>query len=160
MVKIDLEKYEKFLEESPLRSEMEEIARDIRDRRDNAMAMEFTRTISELLKENGIVVHCTEHNYPKNFSDESIENVYGVMFDSVDCTEHDRIFTDRIAELEKHVSELESELSVKENLLKIKSGLREEKPRIHIIGLREFGGEQYMKFDDVQELMNELESRE
>lgn len=110
------EEYEKYLKESPLHSEIEKIARDIRDRQDNVMAMEFTRTIAELLRENGIVVHCEQYEDTQEFSGKSIEVKYGVRFDSVDCTKHDRQFTDKIAELEK-------ELSVKENLLKTKDGL-------------------------------------
>ncbi len=113
MNKSDLEKmqkcqeeYEKYLKESPLHSVIDEIAKDIRDRQDNIMAMEFTRTIAELLRENGIVVNCTEHSCTKDLSDKSIEKVYGVIFDSVDCTKHDRQFTDRIAELEKENNEL------------------------------------------------------
>jgi len=108
MNKSDLEKmqkcqeeYEKFLKESPLHSEMERIAEDIIKRRNIDMAMEFARTIAELLRENGIVAHCQEYQRTEDISEKSIKTVYGVIFDSVDCTEHDRKFTDRIAELEE-----------------------------------------------------------
>ena len=35
------------------------IAKDIRDRQDNAMAMEFTKCIGELLKKNGVTPKIT-----------------------------------------------------------------------------------------------------
>lgn len=108
MNKSDLEKtqkcqgkYEKYLKESHLHSVMDEIAKDIRDRQDNIMAMEFTRTIAELLRENGIVVYCEQYKDTQEFNGKSIEVKYGVRFDSVDCTKHDKKFTDRIAELEE-----------------------------------------------------------
>ncbi len=126
MNKSDLEKmqkcqeeYEKYLKESPLHSVIDEIAKDIRDRQDNIMAMEFTRTISELLRENGIVVHCTENSCIRDVSDKKIEEVYGVMFDRVDCTKHDRKFTDRIAELEKECAEKQKQIGDLEKRLEI-----------------------------------------
>ncbi len=120
MNKSDLEKmqkcqeeYEKYLKESPLHSVIDEIAKDIRDRQDNVMAMEFTRTIAELLRENGIVVHCTENSCIRDVSDKKIEKVYGVVFDSVDCTEHDKKFTKKIEELEECIEKLDDELTKK-----------------------------------------------
>jgi len=117
MNKSDLEKmqkcqeeYEKFLEESPLHSVIDEIANDIRDRQDNIMAMEFTRTIAELLRENGIVVHCQEYQNTEDISEKSIKTEYEVIFDSVDCTEHDRKFTDRIKELEEELTKKQTEI--------------------------------------------------
>ena len=110
MNKSDLEKmqkaqeeYEKNFKKVPFYSEIEKIANDIRDRQDNAMAMEFTKTITELLRKNGITIRCIEHNYTNDLPDKSIENVYSVMFDGVDCAEHDKIFIDEIEKLRERI---------------------------------------------------------
>ncbi len=127
MNKSDLEKcqeeYEEHFEKTLFQKKIDKIVKDIIDSENNAMAMEFTRTIGKLLAENGILVDGQLVEYADSISGEILEVNYGFIFDGLDCTEHDRKFTDRISQLEKQVSELESELSVKENLLKTRNGL-------------------------------------
>lgn len=81
-------------------SQIDEIVKDIKDRQDNAMAMEFTKCIGELLKKNGVVPKLTE--YTRNFeTDKTFETRYGVSIDELDFSEHDKVFEDKIAELKK-----------------------------------------------------------
>lgn len=57
------EEYEKLLKESPLEGVMNKITKDIIEQKNNAMAMEFTRIICDLLKRYGVYVHCTETKF-------------------------------------------------------------------------------------------------
>lgn len=84
-------------------SQIDEIVKDIRDRQDNDMAMEFTKCIGELLKKNGVVPKLTE--YTRNFeTDNTFETRYGVSIDELDFSEHDSMLK---GEIEKLKSELE-----------------------------------------------------
>lgn len=94
---------EEFLKESPIKSTIERICRDITDQKNNAMAMEFTRVICDLLKENGVYVRCIETKFSENITENSIEEKYGIIFDGVDFSEHDKEFTDKIEELQSEV---------------------------------------------------------
>lgn len=89
-------------------SEIDEIVKDIQEQKDNAMAMEFTKCIGELLRKNGVVPKLTE--YTRNFeTDKTFETRYGVSIDELDFSEHDKVFEDKITELKKDyktVSEL------------------------------------------------------
>ena len=81
-------------------SQIDEIVKDIRDRQDNAMAMEFTKCIEELLRKNSVVPKMTE--YTSNFETENtFKTRYGVSIDELDFSEHDKVFEDKIAELKK-----------------------------------------------------------
>ena len=83
------------------------IVKDIKEQKDNAMAMEFTKCIGELLKKNGVVPKLTE--YTRNFeTDNTFETRYGVSIDELDFSEHDKVFEDKIAKLEKKNKDLES----------------------------------------------------
>ena len=73
----------------------EELTRKITDIKDKEMAMEFTQTIGKLLKENGVTVHCLEYN-PNIMVGNLLEERYGVVFDKLDFTEHDKKFIDEI----------------------------------------------------------------
>lgn len=97
------EEYEKLLKESPIQSTIERICRDITDQKNNAMAMEFTRVICDLLRENGVYVHCTETKFGEKITKNSIEEQYGIAFDSMDFSQHDKEFTDKIEELQSEV---------------------------------------------------------
>lgn len=99
------EEYEKLLKESPLEGVMNKITRDIIEQKNNAMAMEFTKIICDLLKRYGVYVHCTETKLSENITHNSIEEQYGIVFDSVDFSEHDKEFTDKIKELEEELKE-------------------------------------------------------
>ena len=81
-------------------SQIDEIVKDIRDRQDNAMALEFTKCIGGLLRKNGVVPKMTE--YTRNFeTDNTFETRYGVSIDELDFSEHDKVFENKIAELKK-----------------------------------------------------------
>lgn len=103
---IDLSETEKAIKN--IWAGIDRIAKDIQEQKDNAMAMEFTKCIGELLRKNGVVPKMTE--YTRNFeTDKTFETRYGVSIDELDFTEHDKVFEDKIAELKKDyktVSEL------------------------------------------------------
>ena len=73
------EEYEKLLKESPLEGVMNKITRDILEQKNNAMAMEFTRIICDLLKRYGVYVHCTETKFSEKITTNSIEKQYGIV---------------------------------------------------------------------------------
>lgn len=97
------EEYEKLLKESPLKGVMDKICKDILEQKNNAMAMEFTKIICDLLKRYGVYVHCTETKFGEKITTNSIEEQYGIVFDSMDFSEHDKEFTDKIKELEEEL---------------------------------------------------------
>ena len=76
------------------------IAKDIRERQDNVIAMEFTKCIVELLRKNGVIPKITEYTR-ENVKENSIEQLYGISIDELDFSEHDKVFEDKIAELKK-----------------------------------------------------------
>jgi uncharacterized coiled-coil DUF342 family protein len=85
-------------------TKLDEIAKDIRDKKDNVVAMEFTKCIGELLKKNGVVPKMTE--YTRNFEeDNTFETRYGVSIDELDFSEHDKRFRDEIVQLKKQIVE-------------------------------------------------------
>ncbi len=94
------EEYEKLLKESPLEGVMNKITKDILEQKNNAMAMEFTKIICDLLKRYGVYVHCTETKLSEKITTNSIEEHYGIIFDSMDFSQHDKEFTDKIEELQ------------------------------------------------------------
>ena len=106
---ISLENINKRLEEmdkitnemlNPFDSAFDKMVKDIRDRQDNVIAMEFTKCIGELLRKNGVVPKITE--YTRNFeTDNTFETRYGVSIDELDFSEHDKVFEDKIAELDR-----------------------------------------------------------
>lgn len=98
---------------NPFDSMFDDMVKDIRDRQDNVMAMEFTKCIGELLRKNGVVPKMTE--YTRNFeTDKTFETRYGVSIDELDFTEHDKVFEDKIAKLEKKNKDLESYFTQRE----------------------------------------------
>lgn len=97
------DEYEKLLKERPLEGVMNKIAKDILEQKNNAMAMEFTRIICDLLKRYGVYVHCTETKFGEKITTNSIEEQYGIVFDSMDFSQHDKEFADKIKELEEEL---------------------------------------------------------
>lgn len=100
-IKKRLEEMDKITNEmlNPFDSAFDKMVKDIRDRQDNVIAMEFTKCIGELLKKNGVVPKITE--YTRNFeTDNTFETRYGVSIDELDFSAHDKVFEDKIAELE------------------------------------------------------------
>lgn len=97
------EEYEKVLKESSWESTINKISKDILEQKNNAMAMEFTRIICDLLKRYGVYVHCMETKFGEKITTNSIEEQYKIVFDSVDFSQHDKEFTDKIEELQSQV---------------------------------------------------------
>lgn len=96
------EEYEKLLKESPIQGIVDGIAKDILKQKNNAMAMEFTKAICGLLEKYGVRINCTETKH-QNIMHNLIEEKYGIIFDSVDFSQHDKEFTDKIEELKKQL---------------------------------------------------------
>ena len=74
---------------------------------DNQVAIAFTKSIGELLKLNGVTAHYTEYNSDVMAEDE-ISKQYGIVFDSLDFTEHDKRFNDEINRLKESIKERDS----------------------------------------------------
>ena len=119
-------------------SQFEKIAKDIRDREDKELALAFTNVIGLLLRENGVVVKTSRYELETdNEADKNkyiIKKEYGVSFDGLDFTEHDKVFEDRIVELENIINHKlggwdEYGISYKE-ILDMKSENQELKQRI------------------------------
>lgn len=90
-------------------SHIEKIAKDIRDREDMEMALAFTNAVCSLLKENGVFVKTSRYELETdNEADKNkyiIKKEYGVSFDGLDFTEHDKRFNDEITDLRKELRE-------------------------------------------------------
>ena len=93
-------------------SQIEKIAKDIRDREDREMALAFTNVVGSLLRENGVVVKTSRYEFETdNETDKNkyiIKKEYGVSFDGLDFTEHDKRFKDEIASLKRQIEKLAS----------------------------------------------------
>lgn len=111
------EEYEKLLKESPLYGTIDKICEDIIEQKNNAMAMEFTRIICDLLKRYGVYVHCTETKFGEKITTNSIEGQYGIVFESMDFSEHDKEFTDKIKELEKQLDHSQTTINQIDEIL-------------------------------------------
>ena len=86
---------------------LDKIAKDIEEDHDNKVAIAFTKSIGELLKLNGVTAHYTEYNSDVMAEDE-ISKQYGIVFDSLDFTEHDKGFKDEIKRLKESIKERDS----------------------------------------------------
>lgn len=102
----ETERIAKNLQENQF-SEFDRIIKDIQEQKENAMAMEFTKCIRELLKKNGVVPKITEYTR-ENVRENSIEHRYGVSIDGLDFTEHDKGFKDEIERLKRQIEKLAS----------------------------------------------------
>lgn len=97
-------------------SQIEKIAKAIRDREDKELALAFTNVIGSLLRENGVAVKTSRYefetdNETHNETDKNtyiIKKEYGVSFDGLDFTEHDKRFKDEIESLKRQIEKLES----------------------------------------------------
>ena len=116
--KLDLSGVDKFTKD--IFSDLEEISKDIVRKQDNAKAMEFTKVVGTMLRENGVTPIIAE--YKRNFVNEnSFETRYGFGIERLDFTEHDKVFEDKIEELKKLVDDYHSserELFDEKNSLK------------------------------------------
>ena len=71
------------------------------------MALEFTKDICTLLKNNGVSPMLDE--YKQDIVNEnSIEQIYGVTITGLDFTEHDKRFKDEIESLKRQINKIES----------------------------------------------------
>lgn len=95
----EAERFAKSLQSNPF-SAFNQIAKDIQDRQDNAMAMEFTKRIGELLRKNGVMPKIKQYSCDF-YGENSFSSKYGVIIDELDFSEHDKVFEDKIAELKK-----------------------------------------------------------
>ena len=88
---------------------LDEIVKDILDKKDNAISMEFTKCIGELLRKNGVVPKITEVRTGGTFDKDRnvIEERYGVLIEGLDFSEHDKVFEDTISELGHMIGVLE-----------------------------------------------------
>ena len=116
-------------------SQIEKIAKDIRDREDKEMALAFTNIIGLLLRENGVVVKTSRYEFETdNKADKNkyiIKKEYGVSFDGLDFTEHDKAFENKIASLEENIGYYKDSLSrVEKNCDKLYHENKELKQRI------------------------------
>ena len=104
-----------------MNSAFENMTKDIRERQDNAIAMEFTKCIGELLRKNGVVPKLTE--YTRNFeTDKTFETRYGVSIDELDFSEHDKQFKERIGFLTRKNEKLFDEnASLKQRIAELES---------------------------------------
>ena len=93
-------------------SKLEKIVKDIRDREDKELALAFTNVIGSLLRENGVVVKTSRYEFETdNETDKNkyiIKKEYGVSFDGLDFTEHDKRFKAEIECLKRQIKKLES----------------------------------------------------
>ena len=100
---------DEMLNYNPANSIFEKIAKDIKEREDNVKAMEFTKSIGELLVKNGVKVKMTE--YTRDFENgNTFETRYGVSIDDLDFAEHDKPFEKRIKLLQEENRKLYNQL--------------------------------------------------
>ena len=94
------EKWRDMMKENNPFDTISKIAKDIADRLDKEVALEFTKNICTLLKNNGVSPMIDE--YRQNIVKEnSVEQKYGVAITGLDFTEHDKRVKDEIKQL-KH----------------------------------------------------------
>lgn len=131
--------YGKRTQENTYRSIIDKVCDDILKQKNNAMAMEFTRIIGELLRENGVYVNCKETKISENITENSIEEKYSIVFDGMDFSQHDKEFTDEIERLKCKLKYLEIKIEEEyepleieiENLRKNERKLSEENAELH-----------------------------
>ena len=92
-------------------SQIEKIAKDIRDRQDREMALAFTNVVASLLRDNGVFVKTSRYELETdNETDKNkyiIKKEYGVSFDGLDFTEHDKEFKDEIKQLKNELFDVQ-----------------------------------------------------
>lgn len=162
-------------------SQIEKILKDIQDREDRELALAFTNVVGSLLRENGVFVKTSRyefetHNETHNETDKNeyiIKKEYGVSFDGLDFTEHDKVLDDKIVELEniinhklgdwdeygipyKEILDMKSEnQELKQRIAELENKEREKPTKINLnetikVKLTPYGAEIYYKqFDEV-----------
>ncbi len=151
--------------------EIEKIAKDIAKRQDNAMAMEFTKCIGELLKKNGVVPKLTEYrveNHEENFLHSKYEMKYGISIDELDFSEHDKVFEDKIEDLESLMQKQDEFLEMKNmQVAELKQRIAElegkeiKKPKngwICVVA-KEINGQEYVRLEDFMRVVNDFQEQ-
>ena len=100
------EKWEKMMKENNPFDTISKIAKDIADRQDKEVAIEFTRDICTLLKNNGVSPMIDEYKQD-SVNENSIEQIYGVTITGLDFTEHDKEFKDEIKQLKNELFDVQ-----------------------------------------------------
>lgn len=77
---------------------IDKIAKDIEEEHDNKVAIAFVKAMDELLKKNGVIAQF------------EISKRYGIVFDGLDFTEHDKGFKDEIKRLKESIKERDSHI--------------------------------------------------
>ena len=92
-------------------SQIEKIAKVIRDSEDKELALAFTNVVGSLLRENGVVVKTSRYEFETdNETDKNkyiIKKEYGISIDGLDFTEHDKRFNDEIRQLKHELSDVQ-----------------------------------------------------
>lgn len=100
------EKWENIMKENNPFDTISKIAKDIADRRDKEKALEFTKCIGKLLRQNGVTPMIEEYKTGGILKNDKIfEEYYGVAITGLDFTEHDKMFNDEISDLRKELRE-------------------------------------------------------
>lgn len=91
--------------------DIERIAKEIREEKDNAIAKAFTCQIASLIIANGIVPIMTEHSFDEleTITDSNRYKMvyrFGVTFDSLDTSEHDKqIYNQALEDMANKIKE-------------------------------------------------------
>lgn len=154
-------------------TKLDEIARDIRDKKDNAMAMEFVKVIGGMLVENGVslkIEECRDESIEMNMAKNKIEVKYNARIDGLDFSEHDKPFEDRIAKLEEELLRATKEIrqekhkreltewerqESKQRIAELESE-KSEKPVACVLA-KEIDGQHYVTVEDFMSVVNNLQ---
>ena len=149
----EAERLAKNLQGNPF-SVFDRIAKDIQEQKDNAIAMEFTKYIGELLRKNGVMPKIKQYGCDF-YGENSFSSKYGVIIDELDFSEHDKVFEDKIAKLEEELKEWRAEArEIKKNRdEQLKSFRKAVEPYVDIGHMHETIGE-------LKQRIAELESKE
>ena len=162
--------WEKMMKESNPFDTVSKIAKDIADRQDKELALEFTKCIGELLRKNGVTPMVDE--YKQQIAKEnSIECKYGVAITGLDFTEHDKKFKNKITQLKHDLDKAttrhdELKKEAQDMITELQSDLEEwkaearalKKNRDEMLANFRKGIEPYVDLQDMHDRISELES--
>lgn len=100
-----------FIEQNPF-SQLESITKEIHDKQESEIAMDFTKNIASILKRHKVQPVIYRVNDKKN-GGTIFEYEYGISVADLDFTEHDEVFVDKISKLEKQIEEEQCQLCFK-----------------------------------------------
>ena len=92
---------------------IDEIIANMDKQRENARIKAFVTDISMMLRENG-VIPCMSEVSAEIDDDDALKTVFCCQLEKLDFTEHDKVFEDKIAKLEKENKALNSYLVQRE----------------------------------------------